>query len=176
MQKPNFQVGDTVRRISGSFCGMEIGDEAVIVEVPSDDSYGGLVLTKGGRGHSRENFEIVRKASTSRNKTDKVTVVMTLEELAICYMTFSKCHGRLAGNLYRTAKAALDPSGVIRESTFLECSNHDLVSRINNSNDIMEKLFPKPVKTAHEIKIEELEDTMRKAAKQIEQLKAMKQP
>lgn len=118
--------------------------------------------------------EPVMEESKQMKPTDKITVEITLAELAISYMTFSKMHHGLSDNLYYTAKQMLDPDGKIREATFRDCSSHHIIDKCFRCEDVFNLMFPEaPKKSPQQIKIEELQATIDRACQEIKELREM---
>ena len=118
--------------------------------------------------------EAVTEEPKQMKPTDKITVEITLAELAVSYMVFSKMKAGAADNLYNTAKQMLDPEATIRDATFRKVLASDIIDKCNNPDDVFELMFPEPPKKSKEqIKIKQLQETIDKAARELKELREM---
>jgi len=105
--------------------------------------------------------------------TDKITVEITLAELAKIYAVLGKCSGHKCSDLYSLAQKTFDV-----ENKRLEFMNDiegaDVLKYHNYENDFLKLMFPQPPKKSKEqIKIEELQSTIDKAARELKELREM---
>lgn len=119
-------------------------------------------------------FKLVKEEPKQMKPTDKITVEITLAELAVSYMVFSKMKAGTADNLYNTAKQVLDPDATIRYDTFLKVPASEIIDKCNNPDDVFKLMFPElPKKSQQQIKIEELQATIDRACQEIKELREM---
>ena len=117
-------------------------------------------------------FELIKEEPKQMKATDKITVEITLAELAVSYMVFSKMKAGIVDNFYNTAKQMLDPEAKIRDATFRKVPASDIIDKCNNPEDVFELMFPEPPKKSKEqIKIEELEILLMDTKNKLEELK-----
>jgi len=158
----------------------EIGSEFTIRSAPFRDTQDNTIcyLVKeqpnNGVYIRGSQFKLTKEEPKQMKPTDKITVEITLAELAVSYMVFSKMKAGAADNLYNTAKQMLDPEATIREATFRKVPASGIIDKCNNPEDVFELMFPEPPKKSKEqIKIEELQSTIDKAARELKELREM---
>jgi len=156
----------------------EIGSEFTIRSAPFRDTQDNTIcyLVKeqpnNGVYIRGSQFKLTKEEPKQMKPTDKITVEITLAELAVSYMVFSKMKAGAADNLYNTAKQMLDPEATIREATFRKVPASGIIDKCNNPEDVFELMFPEPPKKSKEqIKIEELEILLMDTKNKLEELK-----
>lgn len=156
----------------------EIGSEFTIRSAPFRDTQDNTIcyLVKeqpnNGVYIQGSQFKLTKEEPKQMKPTDKITVEITLAELAVSYMVFSKMKAGTADNLYNTAKQMLDPEATIREATFRKVPASGIIDKCNNPKDVFELMFPEPPKKSKEqIKIEELEILLMDTKNKLEELK-----
>lgn len=117
--------------------------------------------------------EPVTEEPKQMKATDKITVEITLAELAKIYAVLGKCSGRKCSDLYSLAQKTFDV-----ENKRLEFMNDiegaDVLKYHNYENDFLKLMFPQPPKKSKEqIKIEELQETIDKASHELKELREM---
>lgn len=105
-------------------------------------------------------------------KEDKITVEITLAELAQIYAVMGKVNGSTYCTLYGKGKNLLDPDRKALDQVTHGKSKADFLNFSSYENQFFDLIFNK--KTEAQLKIEELQATIEKAQQQIEQLKEMK--
>lgn len=118
-------------------------------------------------------FNLVKEEPKQMKATDKITVEITLAELAKIYAVLGKCTGHKCSDLYSLAQKTFDV-----ENKRLEFMNDiegaDVLKYRNYENDFLKLMFPQPPKKSKEqIKIEELQSTIDKAARELKELREM---
>ncbi len=118
-------------------------------------------------------FKLTKEEPKQMKPTDKITVEITLAELAKIYAVLGKCSGHKCSNLYSLAQKTFDV-----EKKRLEFMNDiegaDVLKYHNYENDFLKLMFPQPPKKSKEqIKIEELQSTIDKAARELKELQEM---
>lgn len=169
-----FKSGDKVIYTGTTHEGLYINNKEIYTVERCNIHY--LTLNEINKPHSYrvENFEPMTEEPKQMKATDKITVEITLAELAVSYMVFSKMRIGTADNLYNTAKQMLDPEATIREATFRKVPASGIIDKCNNPEDVFELMFPEPPKKSKEqIKIEELQETIDKAARELKELREM---
>ena len=117
--------------------------------------------------------EPVTEEPKQMKATDKITVEITLAELAKIYAVLGKCSGLKCSDLYSLAQKTFDV-----ENKRLEFMNDiegaDVLKYHNYENDFLKLMFPEPPKKSKEQnKIEELQATIDKAARELKELREM---
>lgn len=105
--------------------------------------------------------------------TDKITVEITLAELAKIYAVMGKCNGETSSSLFELAGKTLDPENKRRD--FMDnIKAADTVYFHRYEREFMSLMFPeRPKKSKEQVKIEELQETIDKAAREIKELREM---
>ena len=116
--------------------------------------------------------EPVTEEPKQMKATDKITVEITLAELAKIYALTSKANGS-PSILYVMARDVLDPKNKRRQ--FMEGMTHSEVFDYNTyEQTFINLLFPKePKKSPEQIKMKQLQETIDKAAREIKELREM---
>ena len=152
---------------------ISIGDVGTVLNHASDE----LVSVKFGNKPLEVIYywrvEPVTEEPKQMKATDKITVEITLAELAKIYAVLGKCSGHKCSDLYSLAQKTFDV-----ENKRLEFMNDiegaDVLKYHNYENDFLKLMFPQPPKKSKEqIKIEELQETIDKAARELKELREM---
>ena len=152
---------------------ISIGDVGTVLNHASDE----LVSVKFGDKPLEVIYswrvEPVTEEPKQMKATDKITVEITLAELAKIYAVLGKCSGHKCSDLYSLAQKTFDV-----ENKRLEFMNDiegaDVLKYHNYENDFLKLMFPQPPKKSKEqIKIEELQSTIDKAARELKELREM---
>ena len=117
--------------------------------------------------------EPVTEEPKQMKATDKITVEITLAELAKIYAVLGKCSGHKCSDLYSLAQKTFDV-----ENKRLEFMNDiegaDVLKYHNYEDAFLKLMFPEPPKKSKEqIKIEELQETIDKASRELKELREM---
>ncbi len=118
-------------------------------------------------------FKLTKEEPKRMKPTDKITVEITLAELAKIYAVMGKANGETYCSLYRVAKDKLDPLG--KRTDFMEdIKGAAVLDYYNYESEFLKLMFPQPPKKSKEqIKIEELQSTIDKAARELKELREM---
>lgn len=173
-----FKVGDKVRCINSQTANGEqiyVGYVGTITHIASD----GAIVVDNMFGHNGnavcwpEAFEKIKEEPKQMKATDKITVEITLAELAKIYAVMGKCNGETSSSLFELAGKTLDPEN--KRSDFMDnIKAADTVYFHRYERDFMKLMFPEPPKKSKEqIKIEELQETIDKAARELKELLEM---
>jgi len=115
--------------------------------------------------------EPVTEEPKQMKPTDKITVEITLAELAKIYAVMGKCNGETTSSLFELAGKTLDPENKCRD--FMDnIESADTVYFHRYEREFMSLMFPEPPKKSKEqIKIEELEILLMDTKNKLEELK-----
>ena len=118
-------------------------------------------------------FKLTKEEPKQMKPTDKITVEITLAELAKIYAVMGKCNGETLSSLFKLAGKTLDPENKRRD--FMDnIKAADTVYFHRYEREFMKLMFPEPRKKSKEqIKIEELQSTIDKAARELKELREM---
>ena len=118
-------------------------------------------------------FNLVKEEPKQMKPTDKITVEITLAELAKIYAVMGKCNGETLSSLFKLAGKTLDPEN--KRGDFMDnIKAADTVYFHRYEREFMKLMFPEPPKKSKEqIKIEELQSTIDKAARELKELREM---
>jgi len=116
-------------------------------------------------------FNLVKEEPKQMKATDKITVEITLAELAKIYAVMGKCNGETTSSLFELAGKTLDPENKCRD--FMD--NIESAATVyfhRYEKEFMSLMFPEPPKKSKEqIKIEELEILLMDTKNKLEELK-----
>ena len=117
--------------------------------------------------------EAVTEEPKQMKATDKITVEITLAELAKIYAVMGKCNGETSSSLFELAGKTLDPENKRRD--FMDnIKAADTVYFHQYEREFMKLMFPEhPKKSKEQIKIEELQATIDRACREIKELREM---
>lgn len=105
--------------------------------------------------------------------TDKITVEITLAELAKIYAVMGKCNCETNSSLFALAGKVLDPKNK-RRGFMDNITPADVVYYHRYEKEFLKLMFPEPLKKSKEqIKIEELQATIDRACQEIKELREM---
>ena len=168
----NLKVGMRVKAVTdypeNNFKRISVGDFGTVTGF--DDYVKDFVHVHFDNGR-REEFYDWRVEPKQMKATDKITVEITLAELAKIYAVMGKCNGETSSSLFELAGKTLDPENKRRD--FMDnIKAADTVYFHRYEREFMSLMFPEPTKKSKEqIKIEELQATIDKAVQQIKELK-----
>ena len=128
---------------------------------------------KGSEGIYPWRVEPVTEEPKQMKATDKITVEITLAELAKIYAVIGKCNGETNSSLFALAGKVLDPKNK-RRGFMDNIKPADVVYYHRYEKEFLKLMFSEPPKKSKEqIKIEELQATIDKACKEIKELREM---
>ena len=118
-------------------------------------------------------FKLTKEEPKQMKPTDKITVEITLAELAKIYAVMGKCNGETSSSLFELAGKTLDPENK-RRNCMDNIKQADTVYFHRYEREFMKLMFPEPPKKSKEqIKIEELQATIDRACKELKELREM---
>lgn len=174
--KQELKVGDKVRCINGqSVNGRQI--QPGYVGVVTHVSWHGSIAIDNLLGSDNVTvcwpsaFELIKEEKQMK-ATDKVNVEITLSELAKVYAVLGKCSGRKTSDLYSLAQKMFDVENK-RKDFMAGIEGGDVLKYHNYEDKFLKLMFPEPVeqKTPQQIQIDQLQETINKAAAQIKAIK-----
>lgn len=118
-------------------------------------------------------FKLTKEEPKQMKATDKITVEITLAELAKIYAVLGKCSGHKCSDLYSLAQKTFDVENK-RLKFMNDIEGADVLKYHNYEDEFLKLMFPEPPKKSKEqIKIEELQSTIDKAARELKELLEM---
>ena len=102
-------------------------------------------------------------------REDKITVEITLAELATIYIVMGEVTGTGGNDLWNLACDTLDPNQVKRDSLIAGKTAQEIFNLHQYEDSVFSLIFSE--KTETQLKLEELQRTIEDAQRQIEQLK-----
>ena len=120
-----------------------------------------------------DHFNLVKEEHKQMKPTDKITVEITLAELAKVYAVMGKCNGETNSSLFALAGKVLDPKNK-RRGFMDNIKPADVVYYHRYEKEFLKLMFLEPAKKSKEqIKIEELQATIDRACQEIKELREM---
>jgi hypothetical protein len=170
-----FKIGNTVRCVRHQWAGgkyIEVGYVGKVTHVTERClAVDNILNCMGAANCSHNAFELVKEETKQMKPTDKISVEITLAELAKIYALTSKASGSTV-SLYELARSKIDPDGK-RKAFMSSMKGADVLRYHEYQGEFLSLMFPEPVeqKTPQQIQIEALQETIDKAAMQIKLLK-----
>ena len=175
----NLKVGMRVKAVTeypeNNFKRISVGDFGTVTGF--DEYVKDFVRVHFDNGRREEFYdwrvEPVMEEPKQMKPTDKITVEITLAELAKIYAGMGKCNGETTSSLFELAGETLDPEN--KRGDFMDnIKAADTVYFHRYEREFMKLMFPEPPKKSKEqIKIEELQSTIDRACQEIKELLEM---
>lgn len=173
-----FKVGDKVRCINSQTANGEqiyAGYVGTITHVASDGTIAvdNMFGHKGNAVCCPEAFEKIKEEPNQMKATDKISVEITLAELAKIYAIMGECCGSTPNTLWNYACDLFDPDQLKRQDFLEDKTSEEILSFGSYEDEFLALIFNN--KSPQQIKIEELQATIDKACKELKELREMEE-
>ena len=168
----NLKVGMRVKAVTdypeNNFKRISVGDFGTVTGF--DEYVKDFVRVHFDNGR-REEFYDWRVEPKQMKPTDKITVEITLAELAKIYAVVGECSGSTPDTLWNYACDLFDPDQVKRQGFLEDKTDEEILSFGPYESEFLSLIFNN--KSKEQIKIEELQSTIDKAARELKELREM---
>ena len=175
--KQEFKIGSKVRCVRTQSAGGKPIKVGYVGKVTHISGYrlavDNMLDVQGNAGCYYDAFELVKEETKQMKPTDKITVEVSLAELAEIYLIMGFAHSNTDYKLWNYACELLDPKQEKDDQLTHGKDEGQVLNFRSYQDEIKRVMFPEPVelKTPQQIQIEALQETITKAAMQIKLLK-----